>query len=289
MQKVKLSNGVEIPIVGFGCAAIGEFQESSSMVTEVMTEAIEAGYRHFDTATIYNTESNVAEAISQSGLSREEFFITTKVQKSELGYDETLKACERSLKELKVDVIDLYLVHWPIKESFLEAWRALERLYEEGVVRAIGGSNFAQRHIEAVEAKGNFPLMMNQVELHPFYSQPGLRQFCEARKIAVTAWSPLGTGSWSDVTEEMKPLADPVIRRVAQEVKRTEAQVILRWMVQHQIVTIPKSQSKERIKENISLFDFELSESQVKKIDGVNRDYSLSLEHSVNRDLYDKL
>lgn len=282
MQTLSLHNGIKIPQIGFGCATIKAWQDSSDYVTQIIAEAIGCGYRHLDTASMYKTEGNVAQAISRSGLPREDFFITTKVDLSEMGYDECLRAAEASLKRLNTDYIDLYLVHWPLKDKYLDTWKALERLYEEGVLKAIGGSNFAHRHFEGISLEGNIKPMVNQVELHPFLQQDEMRAYCESEGIVVTAWSPLGTGSWSSAKPEEKPLAAPLVLSLAEKYQRDAGQIVLRFLTQLGVVAIPKSETPARIASNLDVFSFELSFEDMQAMQGLNRNFSISDHHSGN-------
>ena len=254
-----LANGVTIPYLGLGVYKMTD----RDVAIQAMSKALEFGYRAIDTAALYHNETEVGEAISSSGIAREDIFVTTKVWNTDQGYDETLRAFETSLKKLGLDYIDLYLTHWPVEDKFVETYRAIERLYEEKLIRVTGVSNHHIHHLEKIFAKANVQPMVNQVELHPYLTQEALREFCNSNNIAVTAWSPLGRGGI---------LQDEIILQIAKEVQRTPAQVILRWHYQQDIISIPKSVTPSRIEENAQIFDFELSSQQMMQLSQLNRD-----------------
>jgi len=254
-----LANGVTIPYLGLGVYKMTD----RDVAIQAMRKALEFGYRAIDTAALYHNETEVGEAISSSGIAREDIFVTTKVWNTDQGYDETLRAFETSLKKLGLDYIDLYLTHWPVEDKFVETYRAIERLYEEKLIRVTGVSNHHIHHLEKIFAKANVQPMVNQVELHPYLTQEALREFCNSNNIAVTAWSPLGRGGI---------LQDEIILQIAKEVQRTPAQVILRWHYQQDIISIPKSVTPSRIEENAQIFDFELSSQQMMQLSQLNRD-----------------
>ncbi|RHW36844.1 aldo/keto reductase [Lysinibacillus yapensis] len=247
-----------MPYLGLGVYKMTEREEA----IQAMVKAIETGYRAIDTAALYHNEEEVGEAIRSSNVSREEIFVTTKVWNSDQGYDETLRAFETSLKKLGLEYLDLYLTHWPVEEKFVDTYRAIERLYEEKLIRVPGVSNHHAHHLEKLFAKANVKPMVNQVELHPYLSQEELRAFCAENEIAVTAWSPLGRGV---------VLENESIKAIAKEAGKTAAQVVLRWHYQHDILTIPKSVTPSRIEENSQIFDFELSAEQMTRLDQVNK------------------
>ena len=253
-----LANGVKMPYLGLGVYKMTNREEA----IQAMRKALEIGYRAIDTAALYYNEEEVGEAIRTSGVRREDIFVTTKVWNSDQGYDETLRAFETSLKKLGLDYVDLYLTHWPVEDKFVDTYRAIERLYEEKMIRVPGVSNNHSHHLEKIFAKANVKPMVNQVELHPYLSQEELRAFCKENEIAVTAWSPLGRGGI---------LQDDAIMKIAGEVGKSAAQVILRWHYQHDIISIPKSVTPSRIEENAQVFDFELSAEQMGQLDQLNK------------------
>ncbi|WP_088085594.1 aldo/keto reductase [Bacillus sp. OV166] len=254
-----LSNGVKMPWVGLGVFKVTEGEE----VIQSVKAAIQNGYISIDTAAIYGNEEGVGQAIKDSGVPREDLFITTKLWNSEQGYESTLKAFETSLTKLGLDYLDLYLIHWPGKDKYKETWKAFEKLYKEGRVRAIGVSNFQVHHLEDLISSAEIKPMVNQVEFHPHLTQKELLAFCKNEGIQLEAWSPLKQG---------KLLNEPVLEDLAHKYNKSVAQVILRWDLQHGVVTIPKSIKEHRIIENADIFDFELSTEDMDKIDGLNQD-----------------
>jgi diketogulonate reductase-like aldo/keto reductase len=258
-DRVTLHNGVQMPWLGLG---VWRVQNGEEVVNSVKT-AIEVGYRHIDTAAVYQNEEGVGQAIRESGVPREELFITTKVWNSDQGYETTLKAFETSLQKLGLDYVDLYLVHWPVKGKYKETYKALEKLYKDGQVRAIGVSNFQIHHLEDVMADCEIKPMVNQVEYHPRLTQKELHAFCKQHGIQLEAWSPLMQGEL---------LNEPTLVEIGNKYGKSPAQVILRWDLQNEVVTIPKSITPHRIKENADLFDFELTAEDIEKINALNMD-----------------
>ncbi len=255
---VKLNNGVEMPKFGLGVFKVQEGQE----VIDSVKAAIKAGYISIDTAAVYKNEEGVGQGIKESGVDREKLFITTKVWNADQGYDSTLAAFETSIQKLGLDYIDLYLIHWPVSGKYKETWKALEKLYKDGKVKAIGVSNFHKHHLEDLLSEAEIVPTVNQIELHPLLSQEELRNFCKEKGIVVEAWSPLAQG---------KLLDNPVLTEIAAKYNKSTAQVILRWDLQNDIVTIPKSIKEHRIIENADIFDFELTAEDLKKINGLNK------------------
>ncbi|MDQ0430201.1 diketogulonate reductase-like aldo/keto reductase [Planomicrobium stackebrandtii] len=255
-----LHNGVEMPRFGLGVYKMTDKEAA----VEAMITAINAGYGAIDTATIYDNEAEVGEAVRNSGVKREELFITSKVWNTDQGYDETLRAFEASLKRLGFDYLDLYLTHWAIEGKYVDTYRAIQRLYDEKLVRSIGVSNHQQHHLEKLLATANTKPMVNQIELHPQLTQVPLRSFCANQDIAVTSWSPLARG---------RLLEDPVLLEIANTYGKTIAQVIIRWHLQSDLTVIPKSVTPSRIKENAEVFDFSLTEEEIELIDGLNQDW----------------
>ena len=254
---VTLSNGVEMPVLG-----LGTFQSPRGDATRnAVLWALEAGYRHIDTAALYDNEEDVGKAIQASGIPREEIFITTKLWNSDQKYDDALKAYQRSLDKLGIDMADLHLVHWPIRETRLEAWNALVHLYREHKVRAVGVSNYSVRHIVEAMAEETPTPMVNQFELNPFNTRPDLVSFCQKEGIQVESWGPLVRGTKWD---------DPVLNAAADVHGKTVAQVLIRWGLQRGFVVIPKSIHRERIIENANVFDFELTPDEMAHINALN-------------------
>ncbi len=256
---ITLNNGVKMPYVGLG---VWQMKDENEAVNAVKS-AISAGYRSIDTAAVYENEEAVGRGVKESGVSREELFITSKVWNSDQGYDATLKAFEASLKRLDMDYLDLYLIHWPVEGKYVDTWKAMEKLYNDGLVKAIGVSNFHQHHLEDLFEAGTVKPVVNQVETHPRLNQAALKAFCKENDIALEAWSPLGQG---------KLLDEAVLKEIGEKHGKSSAQVILRWHLQNGTIIIPKSVHENRIKENADLFDFELSTEEMSKVDGLNKD-----------------
>jgi methylglyoxal/glyoxal reductase len=257
-SRVKLNNGVEIPWVG-----LGVFKSEPGPETQQAVEwALEIGYRHIDTAALYANEESVGRALKASGVPRDEVFITTKVWNTDQGYDKALAAFDASLAKLQLDVVDLYLIHWPMNDTRLDTWKALGKLYQDGRVRAIGVSNFLVHHLEELAEHSGIVPAVNQVEFHPFLRQPELLAYDHEHGIRHEAWSPLSRAQLWD---------EPVIDEIAEKHGRTRAQVMLRWDLQHGVVTIPKSVHRDRIEENSKLFDFELDDEDMQRIDALDR------------------
>ncbi|OLD55221.1 glyoxal reductase [archaeon 13_1_40CM_2_52_13] len=260
---VKLNNNVQMPILG-----LGVYQTPPGRVTQNSVKfALKLGYRHVDTARIYGNEADVGEAVRESGILREDLFVTTKLWNSDQGYDSTLRACEASLKRLGLDYVDLYLVHFPVPDVRKESWRAMETLFKKGRCRAIGVSNFTIRHLEELTEESDVIPSVNQVEFHPFLYQKELLDYCQGKRIQVEAYSPLARG------ERFK---QPRILSLAKKYSKTPAQLMIRWGIQHGVVVIPKSTREERIRENSQVFDFDISDDDMMSLDSLNEDLRLN-------------
>ncbi|MEF7658023.1 aldo/keto reductase [Bacillus thuringiensis] len=259
-----LHNGVEMPWFGLGVFKV----EDGPELVEAVKSAIKAGYRSIDTAAIYGNEKAVGEGIragiKEAGISREDLFITSKVWNSDQGYETTLAAYEESLKKLELDYLDLYLVHWPVEGKYKDTWRALETLYKEERVRAIGVSNFQIHHLQDVMEDAEMKPMINQVEYHPRLTQKELQAFCKEQGIQMEAWSPLMQGQLLD---------NETLQEIAEKHGKTTAQVILRWDLQNGVITIPKSTKEHRIVANADVFNFELTKEDMEKIDALNENH----------------
>lgn len=257
--EVSLNNGVSMPWVGLGVYKA----ESGAPTKNAVLQALKDGYRSIDTASFYGNEKSVGEAIQESGVPREEIFLTTKVWNDEQGFEQTMEAFERSRQNLGVDVIDLYLIHWPVPGKYKETWGAMEKLYEQGKVKAIGVSNFTEEHLENLMKEAKITPAVNQVEYHPKNAQKKLLEYCETHGIQMEAWRPLGRGDL---------LEDETIKQIADRHGKTPAQVLIRWCLETKVVTIPKSITPERITANAQVFDFSLTAEDIQAIDGMNED-----------------
>jgi diketogulonate reductase-like aldo/keto reductase len=244
---------------------LGTFDQGAAAVKAIQF-AIKAGYRSIDTGSYYQNEEEIGAGIRASGAPRGSLFITTKVWNSEHGFEATLKSFEVSLRKLGLDYIDLYLMHWPVGGQNAETWKALEKVYQQGKARAIGVSNFEMHHLKELRKTGSVWPVVNQIELHPLNTSVELRKYCADQGIQVEAWAPLAQGNLAQ---------NPVLKKIAEAHKKTITQVILRWHLQHDIVAIPKSSHEGRIKENIDIFDFELSDSEIGKIDALDENRHL--------------
>ncbi|WP_433825558.1 aldo/keto reductase [Actinoplanes sp. CA-015351] len=257
---ITLNNGITMPQIGYGVFQIPEADTAAAV-----TSALEAGYRSIDTAAVYGNEAGVGAALRDAGIPRDELFVTTKVWNSDQGYDATLSAFDASLARLGLDHLDLYLIHWPTPkhEKYLDTWRALETLYEQKRVRAIGVSNFFPEHLRAVADLGGTVPAVNQIEVHPALQQREVQAAGAELGVVTEAWSPLAQAGVLD---------DPRVTSIAATHGRSPAQVVLRWHVQQGRVVIPKSVTPSRIRENLAIFDFELTPAEVAEIDGLERD-----------------
>jgi 2,5-diketo-D-gluconate reductase A len=261
IPEVMLNNGQRIPQLGFGVFLIPPAQTEAAV-----THALQAGYRHIDTAEMYGNEAEVGQAIGKSGLSRGEVFVTTKLNNGAHRPDDARRAFDGSLKALGTDYVDLFLIHWPLPTryggDFVPTWRTLEEFYSEGRARSIGVSNFQPHHLRRIHTEGEITPAVDQIEVNPYLTQEEVREFCGEHQIAVEAWSPLGRGS---------VLADPTIDDIARRYDKTPAQVVLRWHIESGSIIFPKSVSASRIRENADIFDFELATDDVEAISALNR------------------
>ncbi|MBI9050094.1 MAG: aldo/keto reductase [Anaerolineaceae bacterium] len=253
-----LNNGLKMPWLGFGVFQMKDGQE----VENAIKYALETGYRSIDTASVYGNESGVGKAIRESGIPREDIFLTTKVWNADQREKRILAAFEDSLKRLETDYVDLYLVHWPVKGCYQETWKEMEKIYQSGRAKAIGVSNFLVHHLEDILPESQVVPAVNQMEFHPFLVQPDLLAFCKKHKIQMEAWSPLMQG---------KIVSEPVVQKLAEKYQKTPAQITLRWDLQHEVVTIPKSAHEQRITENAQIFDFELSQADMQVLDALDQ------------------
>ena len=253
-SRVALSDGNSMPLLGLGVWDA----KSGKETYDAVIHALGKGYRHIDTAEMYGNEKDVGNAVIDSGIAREEIFITTKLWDSGLGYDHALNAFDASLKKLNLEYIDLYLIHWPEKGSRREIWSALERIKKEGRSLSIGVSNFAPKHLNEILINANFTPAVNQIEMSPFLHQQEISSFCKKENIHLTGYCPLARGTRFN---------NPLLCRVAEETNKTAAQVMIRWAIQNGNTVIPKSVRPKRIEENADVFDFELREDQIKILD----------------------
>lgn len=250
-----------MPQLGFGV-----WQVPDDQATAAVEKAIESGYRSIDTAMIYQNEKGVGQAIKDAGVAREELFITTKVWNSDQGYDNALRAFDESLERLGLDYVDLYLIHWPTPDfdQYVDTYKALEKLYKDGRVKAIGVCNFEIEHLERLLSECDVVPALNQIECHPYLAQNDLKEFCAKHDIFVEAWSPLDQGG--------EVLQDETVQQIAQAHGKSPAQVVLRWHLQNNTIVIPKSVTPSRIEENFQVFDFELSADEMEQINALNKD-----------------
>jgi diketogulonate reductase-like aldo/keto reductase len=261
--KIKMNNGVEIPQFGLGVY----LTKSGTECVNAVMWALEAGYRHIDTAKAYHNEKEVGEAVRDSGIKREEIFITTKLWNNDHGYETTLKAFDTSLKTLNTKYIDLYLIHWPVKDKRKDSWKALEKIYESGYCRSIGVSNYMINHLEELFSYANVIPVINQVEFSPYNYQKDLLDVCNKNKIILEAYSPL---------TRMEKLTDTKLVPIAEKHNKTTAQVLIRWAIEHDLVVIPKSARKKRIIENAAIFDFSLDKSDMKILDDLDEGFRVA-------------
>lgn len=258
-----LSNGVKMPSIGFGTYKSGNDEETA----KIIKYALKIGYRQIDTASFYGNEVGIGNGIKESGINREDIFLVTKLWNDDHGYDKTIEAFNKSLERLQVDYIDLYLVHWPNKLNS-ETWKAFEYLYKTGKVKSIGVCNFKVAHLEELKKTAQIMPMVNQIEIHPQSSKNDMLSYCEENNIQLVAWSPIMRG---------KLFSNELMIGLAEKYKKTIAQIILRWHLQRGVIPIPKSSNEERIKENLNIFDFELSNDDIKTIDLLNEGDNVSV------------
>jgi 2,5-diketo-D-gluconate reductase A len=264
---VKLSDGNSIPIVG-----LGVYKVDNATTGPLVTQALQIGYRLIDTASMYQNEEGVGEGIANSGVPREEVIVSTKFWMDDLGYDQTLRAFDKSLGLLGLSYLDIYLIHWPAPKRgllYVESWKAMERLKNEGLVKSIGVCNFHPHHIDEVLKMAEHPPVMNQIEVHPFLTQDQVIAYNTQHSILTQAWSPLARGQVLD---------NPLISKIAGEHGKSNSQIVLRWHIQRGTAVIPKSTSRDRIIENLNVFDFELSEAQMLEISSLNRNYRTGVD-----------
>jgi len=265
MKYVALNTGAKMPMLGLGVFRMGETGDDTSAIVT----AIESGYRSIDTAAIYGNEKMVGDAVKQSGVKREDLFITTKLWNQAMRDGNFEEAFSQSLKELGMDYVDLYLIHWPVKGRYVDSWLALEKIYKSGRAKAIGISNFHEHHINDIKKVWSVIPAINQIELHPNLTQKPTLEICKKEGIIPQSWSPLGGGG-PDFRDNL--LTNDVLVNIGKKYGKSPAQVILRWNIDLGIVAIPKSVTSSRIKENIDIFDFQLTASEIALIDGINKD-----------------
>jgi 2,5-diketo-D-gluconate reductase A len=260
VPNIRLNNGVEIPQFGSGV-----FQVPPAETKQAVLQAFDAGYRHIDTAQMYQNEEGVGQAIAESSLSRDEIFVTTKLNNGGHGYESAIAALDESLRKLQLDHVDLYLVHWPLphQDRYVDTWKGLEKVLADGKARSIGVSNFEVSHLERLAKETDTVPAVNQIELHPLFTQAELRKYHAEHGIGTEAWAPIAQGA---------VLGDATLATLAEKYGRTPAQIVLRWHVQIGNIVFPKSVNPARMRENINVFDFELSAEDLAAVEGLNRD-----------------
>ena len=266
MEYIKLNNGVDIPILGYGT-----FQIPSSIAEECVLNALSVGYRMIDTAAAYFNEKEIGRAIKESKISREEIFVVTKVWIQDAGYENTMKAFYTSLKNLDLDYIDLYLIHQPYGDYY-GSWKAMEELYRKGKIRAIGVCNFSMERFVDLYMNCTIKPMVNQIEFHPFFQQNQVQNLLKDYNCQIQAWGPLNEGQRNIFKHE-------ILEEIAKKHDKTVAQIVLRWHIQKHIMTIPKTIHKDRMIENMNIWDFKLDSEDFKKIDQLNLGYSEIIDH----------
>lgn len=261
--KVFLNNGVEMPVFGLGTYLSGSSRETR----DIVSYALEIGYRHFDTARFYGNEKDIGEAIRRSGVPREDIFITTKLWNDDHGFHRAWRAFEKSLRDLGCDYIDLYLIHWPVQGLRNESWRALEKLLVDGRCRAIGVSNYTITHLQELLDLSPVMPSVNQVEFHPFLYQKDLLEFCRSHDIRLESYSPLTKG---------RKLDDPRLGEIARSCAKSPAQILIRWALQKDVIVIPKSSRKDKIRENAAVFDFAISREDMDRLDALHGNFRVT-------------
>ncbi|WP_392564712.1 aldo/keto reductase [Orbus wheelerorum] len=257
---IKLNDQVQMPQLGFGTYKITDLSEMETAINQ----ALKVGYRSFDTAQLYKNERELGTALRKSGYNRQDYLVTSKVDNKNQGYDQTLKAFDQILNDLQMDYIDLFLVHWPLSNTFFDTWKAFERIYEEKRAKAIGVCNFNISHLELLATQANIKPMINQIELHPYLTQPKLVQYLNQENIAIEAWSPLARGKIND---------EKLLIDLAEKYQKSPTQVTLRWHMQKGHIAIPKSSNPSRIADNINIYDFNLTDGEITSIDQLNQDF----------------
>ena len=257
---LKMNDNCQIPVVGLGTWK----SEPGKTTSQAVLDSLEAGYRHIDTARAYDNETDVGRAVNDSGLPREDLFITTKLWNQHQGYEEAIEACEKSLNRLNCDYIDLYLIHWPLREKRNHSWKAFIELRDRGLCKSIGVSNFTIEHLAEIEAKFGILPAVNQVEFHPYHYQKELLDYCNSKNIIIEAYSPL---------VHAKRMDEPKLGAISEELGKTPAQILIRWSIQRGMVVLPKSVNKSRIIENFSVFDFDIPDSMMKKLDELDESF----------------
>lgn len=258
MKNIKLNNGNLIPVLGLGTYK----NTSQNEITNSIKSAYDNGIILIDTAEIYNNEHQIGKSIQELNLDRKQLFITSKVWNSDQGYDSTMRAFEHTINNLQTDYLDLYLIHWVIKDKFIDTWKAMEKLYKQGVIKNIGVSNFQKHHLEMLFEKTEVIPAVNQIELHPYMIQKELRNFCNKHNIIVESWSPIAKGRVSD---------DEILQNIGKKYGKTSVQITLRWHFQLGLVAIPKSTNPKRIAQSVNIFDFELTELEMNEISNLNK------------------
>lgn len=257
-KSVKLNNGISIPSVGFGTSLV-----TGEECLRVIEQAIKVGYRHIDTASAYNNEKEIGVAIKNSNINRKELFITSKVWKDSMGYENTLKSFENTLRELNLEYVDLFLIHWPKnndEQLNIDTWKALERIYKDGKAKAIGVSNFLKKHLETIINNSEIAPMVNQIEFHPGLIRYETIEYCKQKNIVLEAWAPLGKG---------KMLTNETLIDIAKKYNKSVAQICLKWCLQNEVIPLPKSENEERMKQNLELFDFQISNKDMDTINNM--------------------